>query len=78
MFFDPFRLVGINLGPRGAFHLHDLQRLGKRLDVFGHAKNEFVISRIDGAAEQLPTFGISSGNDEVLTAHQVPLKTRRD
>lgn len=73
--FRPFRLVRIDLGPTSTLHLHDLQCLSKRLDVFGQTKDEFVISSIDSAADELATFRVCSRNDEILAAHHIPLET---
>ena len=74
MLLDPFSFVRINLCSRSAPLFHHLQRLGQWFYVLRHAKDELVVSRINGAAEKLPALGVSPGNQEILATHHVPLE----
>ena len=75
---DPIKLKSVNLTGRSAFPLHRLESFGQGLDLFRDTENELVVADIDGTADQLTTLRVSAGNDQILTAHQIPLESCSD
>ena len=71
---DPFRFVFVNFFSCCTFKLHRLQCFGEGFNVFGHTENEFMIPYIDCTTEEFARFRVSPRNDEILAAHEIPLK----
>jgi hypothetical protein len=78
VFLDPVKFVCIDLVRGSAFPLHGLEGLRKGLHIFRNAKNELVVTDINGATDQSTALRVCSGNDQVLTAHHIPLEPGGD
>jgi len=74
MILDPLGLKLVDLCPGGPLSLHHLQALRQRLDISLDAKDELMVPHVDGAADECSRLRVRTGNDQVLAAHQIPLK----
>lgn len=71
---NPLGLNLSDLGSTGSRLLKLKQNLAQRLSVFCDTQDELVIPRINCAADEFTGLGIGTGDDQILSAHDVPLE----
>lgn len=78
MALDPAKFECVDFFGWDALSFHSLEGLGQRFHLLRNTKDEFMITHIDGAADESAALGICSSNDQVLTSHHIPLEPSCD